>query len=91
MAPGPVGVAVAGTLGAMVGSGVGDSVGKVWIGERIGEKNDAVAERLIELAFWARDVAVPDKLDAAEREYTRNRRVLAEPELQRLPVALTAF
>lgn len=30
----------------MVGSGVGDSVGKTWIGE----KNGAVAERLIELA-----------------------------------------
>lgn len=91
MALGPVGVAVAGTLGAMIGSGLGDSMGKAWIGERIGEKNDAVAERLIELALWARDVAVPDKLDAAEREYTRVRRLVAQPELQSLPVAITAF
>lgn len=91
MALGPVGVAVAGTLGAMVGSGVGDAVGKAWIGEHIGEKNDAVAERLIELALWARDVAVPDKLDAAERETTRIRRLLARPALGQLPTAITAF
>lgn len=91
MALGPVGVAVAATLGAMIGSGLGDTLGKGWIGDDVGARNDAAGEALIDLACWTRDVAVLEKLDAAEREWSRIKRWLAEAEQRSLPLSITAF
>jgi hypothetical protein len=91
IALGPVGVAVAGTLGAMIGSGVGDSLGKGWIGDDIGARNDAAAEGLVDLARFTREEAILDKLDAATREWNRLRRWLAEPGRAPLPLSITAY
>jgi hypothetical protein len=91
IALGPVGVAVAATLGAMIGAGVGDSLGKGWIGDDIGARNDAAAQGLVDLARGTREDAILDKLDAATREWNRLRRWLAEPVQVPLPLSITTF
>jgi hypothetical protein len=91
MATGPAGVAIAATIGAMIGNGVGDSLGKVWIDRSFAEKNTDAAEKLTNFAQWLNDEALPDKLDSLERERCRIRQWAETARHRHVPSSIVAF
>lgn len=91
MSLGPVGIAMSTVIGAMVGNGIGDSIGKAWINSSNKQANNNAAEKLIKFGQWFIEEPYLDKLDAVQRN--RNHSSLLDKKARSLgvPSSITTY